>query len=288
VYDNQTKQSFCKDKESLVLFSRIVNIQKKLSPFLPVLLILILSWSYVTAASYPTVFASAGAKPAIDEICRKFEERHGINVKIIYGGGGEVLSEMILSRSGDVYLAPEQRFMESAEQQGVIDPATKRTIAYMLPAIAVSKGNPKRITILADLAKPGIRVAITRPETTLLGKFAPEIFRKAGLAEAIEKNIVTKTLRPDSVLTMLLLNQIDAGIIWHFYETLASEETEMIPLLPEQLTGIGEMQIALATYSENKKSALQFIDFVISYEGKAIFEKHGYIVDTRDLPDAWH
>jgi len=285
VYDNRTKQSFCQGQKKLSL---IVNIEKILSVFVPILLILILSWSYVTAASYPTVFASAGAKPAIDEICRKFEEQHEIDVKIIYGGGGEVLSEMILSRSGDVYLAPEQRFMESAEQQGVIDPETKRTIAYMLPAIAVSKGNPKRITILSDLAKPGIRVAVTRPETTLLGRFAPEIFRKAGLAEGIEQNIVTTALRPDSVVTMLLLEQIDAGIIWHFYQRLAPEGIEMIPLLPEQLTGIGEMQIALATYSENKTAALQFIDFVISFEGKAIFEKHGYIVDIRALQDYRH
>ena len=277
-----------KGKKNLVLFSKIVNIDKKLSVSWAILLILILSWSYVTAASYLTVFASAGTKPAIDEICRGFEERYGINVKIIYGGGGEVLSQMILSGSGDAYIAPEQRFMESAEQQGVIDPETKRTIAHMLPAIAVSKGNPKRITILSDLAKPGIRVAVTRPETTLLGKFAPEIFRKAGLAEAIEQNIVTTALRPDSVVTMLLLDQIDAGIIWHFYQRLAPEAIETIPLLPEQLTGIGEMQIALATYSENKKAALQFIDFVISHKGKAIFAKHGYILDIRDLQDYRH
>ena len=89
-------------------------------------------------------------------------------------------------------------------------------------------------------------MAITRPETTLLGKYAPEIFRKAGLAEAIEENIVTQAARPDSLLTMLTMGQVDAGIIWYFYQVQAPEQIEVIFLPPEQLTGIGEMQVAVS------------------------------------------
>ena len=157
----------------------------------------------------------------------------------------------------------------------------------MIPVIAVQKGNPKHIITLADLAKPGIRVAITRLETTLLGEYAPEIFQKAGLAEAIGKNIVTQAARPDTLLTMLITDQVDAGIIWHFYQTLAPDKMETILLPPEQLTGIGEMQIAVSTYSKDRKLAQRFIDFMTSAEGKAIFEKHGYIVDTEEVKKYW-
>ena len=139
-----------------------------------------------TAGSGLSVFAAAGAKPPLDEICRKFGEQCENMVEISYGGGGEVLNQMILSRSGDVYIAPEQRFMEMALSKQAIDPETINDIAYMVPVIAVKKGNPKNLVSLNDLAKPEIRVAVTRVETTLLGKYAPEIFEKAGLAEAIE------------------------------------------------------------------------------------------------------
>lgn len=235
-----------------------------------------------------SVFAAAGARPAIDEVCQKFEEQYGIKVEVSYGGGGEMLSKMILARSGDVYIAPEQTFMEAAEEKGVIDPKTIRSVAYMIPVIAVQKGNPKQIITVGDLARPGIRVAITRQETTLLGKYAPEIFHKAGLAEAIEKNIATQASHPDSLLTILVMGQVDAGIIWHFYQTLAPDEIETILLSPEQLTGIGEMQVAVSTYSEASRSAQQFIDFLTSAEGKAIFQKHGYIVDGEEVKKYWH
>lgn len=262
---------------------------KALAIFLMLLLILVVGYS---AGCSPTakrlsVFAAAGAKPGVDEVCQKFEERYGMTVEVTYGGGGEVLSQMIFAKSGDVYIAPEQRFMEAAREKGAIDPGTIRTVAYMVPVIAVPKGNPKHIITLADLAGNGIRVAITRPETTLLGKYAPEIFQKAGLAEAIEENIVTHALNPTRLLTVLTTGQVDAGVIWHFYQTLASDKIETIWLLPEQLTGIGEMQIAVSRYSKNSKSAQRFIDFVTSAESKAIFAKNGYIVDSEEVKRFW-
>lgn len=233
------------------------------------------------------IFAAAGAKAPLDEVCQRFEEQYHTQVAINYGGGGEVLSQMILSRSGDIYVAPEQGFMETAEEKQSIDPETIVNIAYMIPVIAVKKGNPKHITSLADLAKPGINLAITRTETTLLGQCALDIFSKAGLSEGIEKNIVTQAARPDSLLTMLIMGQVDAVIIWHFYKVEATEYIEAIFLSADQLTGIGEMQAAISNYNNDKILARQFMDFLVSENSKSIFEDAGYIVDTEEVKKYW-
>lgn len=233
------------------------------------------------------VFAAAGARSATDEICHQFEEQHRIKLETSYGGGGEILSKMILARSGDIYIAPEQRFMEIAKEKKAIYPTTIKNIAYMVPVIAVKKGNPKQIISLTDLAKRRIRLGVTRPETTLLGKYAPEIFQKAGLGEAITKNIRTYASDPNNLLTMLIMGQIDAGIIWHFYQTLALDKIETIFLSPEQLTGIGVMQIAVSAYSRDNKLAQQFVNFAISSEGKAIFKTYGYLVEAEEVKRYW-
>jgi molybdate transport system substrate-binding protein len=234
-----------------------------------------------------SVFAAAGAKTAIDEICEQFTKNSGTEVEINYGGGGEVLSRMVLAKSGDVYIAPEQRFMDSASEKKAIDAGTIKSLAYMVPVIAVPRGNPKQITCLADLAKPGTRVAITRAETTLLGKFTPEIFEKAGLAETIGKNIVATAPDPNQLLTMLIMGSVDAGITWNFYGTSASDRIEIIWLPPEQLTGIGQMQAAVSAYSQNTKTALKLIDFLTSSQSKEIFKKYGYITDAEEVEKYW-
>jgi molybdate transport system substrate-binding protein len=234
-----------------------------------------------------SIFAAAGAKPAIDEICSQFQDTYGIKVEVTYGGGGEVLSQITLSESGDLYIAPEQSFMDKALEKQAINPDTVTTVAYMVPVIAVPEGNPADIQSLADLARPGIQIAVTRAETTLLGKYAPEIFAKAGLAEEISNNIVTEAARPDNLLTMLIMEQVDAGILWHFYAAENADKIENIHFLPEQLTGIGEMQIAVTTYCCNTDAAREFIDFITSAEGKAVFEQLGYLVNTEDVKEYW-
>jgi len=234
-----------------------------------------------------SVFAAAGAEPAIDEAAAKFQEQYGAKVEVSYGGGGEVLARMVLAGTGDVYIAPEQEFMERAVEQGAVNPETIETVAYMIPVVAVQKGNPKHIAALSDLARPGIRVAVSRPETTLVGKYALEIFQKAGLAEAIGKNIVTEAGRPDLLVTWLIMDEMDAVITWHFYEALAPDDIEVVPLPAEQLTGIGEMRVAVATYSENRDRAQDFVDFLASADGRTVFRKHGYIVDADELKKHW-
>jgi len=256
---------------------------------LPVLIILLLS-CFARSTLYArslAVFAAAAARPAINQVCEAFEDKCGVKVEVNYGGGGEVLSRMILGKRGDVYIAPEQSFMATAREKAAVKPESVRTLAYMVPVIAVENGNPKHISGLADLARRGVRVAITRPETTLLGRYAPEIFKKAGLGEDIERNIVTYASDPGSLLTLLLMGKVDAGIIWHFYETLAPDRIEVILFPPEQLTGIGEMQVAISTYSRNPRLAQQFIDFVTSAQDRAIFREHGYIVDSEEVRRYW-
>jgi molybdate transport system substrate-binding protein len=263
-------------------FKRVLSIS-----LVNLVLILTLSSSCSPGASTITIFAAAASKPAIDDICQEFVQRFGVEITVNYGGGGEVLSRMILAQTGDIYIAPEQRFMDTATEKQAVQPDTIQSIAYMIPVIAVPKGNPAQITCLADLARPGVRLAITRPESTLLGKYAPEIFEKAGLGEAIQSNIITYASDPNNLLAMLVTGQVDAGILWHFYRTLAPDDIETISLSSEQLTGIGEMQIAVSAYSKDAKTAQSFIDFAISDDGKALFEKNGYITDSEELKQYW-
>jgi molybdate transport system substrate-binding protein len=235
-----------------------------------------------------SVFAAAGAKSPLDEISAQFAERYGDKIEINYGGGGDVLSRMALAKSGDIYVAPEQGFMDKAREEKAVDASTIKSLAYMVPVIAVPRGNPKGITGLADLAGTGVRIAVGRPETTLLGKFAPEIFEKAGLSNAIGKNIVTTAPDCQSMLTMLVMGQVDAIITWNFYGTSAADKIEMIWLSPEQLTGVGQVLAAVSAYSKNTGTALKLIDFLASSEGQVVFKKYGYITDAGEVSRYWH
>lgn len=236
-----------------------------------------------------TIFCAAGVKPAIDESARIYGQKYGTKLDINYGGSGEVLSNMILAQSGDIYIAPEQRFMKTARDKGAINAHTLvSSIAWMIPVIGVKKGNPHNIQSLSDLAKPGIRVINGRAETTALGEIVPDILDNAGLRDAIERNIVTTVPQVNAIITILIMEQADVGFIWHYFGTTNSSDIEIIWIPAELIPAVGEVQVAVSSYSEEPQSAQKYIEFLSSAEGKEIFAKYGYLTDSKEASAYWN
>ena len=241
-----------------------------------------------TYASELLVFAAGGTKAPMDAAATAFKEKYGTTITINYGGGGEVLSNMVLSQQGDVFIAPEQRFMNKAKNQGAIDSAyTPIVLAYMIPVIAVQEGNPLNIQSLADLAKSGTKIAMGNPDTTLLGEVVPKILQNAGLYDSVNPNIVTSVPQVNAIITNLKTKQVDAGFVWHYFGVTAATDIDVIWIPAEYITGIGEIQAAVTTYSQESWTAGQFVNFLSSAEGQAIFEQNGYIVDRAEADTYW-
>ncbi|MCL4458516.1 MAG: molybdate ABC transporter substrate-binding protein [Chloroflexi bacterium] len=228
------------------------------------------------------VFAGAASKPALEEAAQTFENKTGTKVELTFGGSGTVLSQMILSKKGDLYIPGTQDFMDTAEKKGVVDPSTRRVIAYLIPSIGVPKGNPLGIKGLADLTRPGVRVGIANPETVCLGSFALEIFDRAGLRAAIEKNIVTQAKSCEDVATLIKLRKVDAVIGWTVFAAWHPHDYESITLPPDNVVKIGTVPVAISKFTKDRLEAERLADFLSSEEGKEIFAKHGYITNLAE------
>jgi len=234
------------------------------------------------------IFAAAGTRPPLDEAANIFEQKYGTRVLVNYGGGGEVLSNMVISKTGDIYIAPEQRFMDSARKQEAIkNDAAIRSIAFMIPVIGVKKGNPQNIQTLDDMSRPGIKIIMGNPETMMLGYLTPEILQKAGVHDTVEPNVVTRVPQVAAMVTALMMNQADAGVIWHSFGTTSAMDIDIIWIPQEYVTGIGEIQAAVSAYSQRTEIAEKFIDFLTSDEGNEIFQKNGYITDREEADKYW-
>lgn len=228
------------------------------------------------------IFAGAASKPPLEEIAGKFEERTGVKVRLTFGGSGTVLSQMKLSQQGDIYLPGSSDFMEIAKREGVVDPATERIVVYLLPAINVPKGNPQNIQRLEDLAKPGVKVALARPDTVCVGLYGAEILEKEGLAERVKKNIVTYAESCEKLASLVALKQVDAVLGWEVFASWEPDKIQTIFLPPEKVPRIGYIPVAISTYTKQKDLARQFVEYLTSEEGKNIFKKWGYITTEEE------
>ena len=231
------------------------------------------------------VYAGAASKPATEEIVKGFKEKTGIVADVIFGGSGFVLSQMKLSKKGDLYFPGSSDFMELAKKESLVFPESEKIVVYLVSAINVQKGNPKGIHSLRDLTKDGIRVAIANPEMVCVGTYAVEIIEKnltPSEKEKFKKNLVNYTESCEKTATVISLKAADAVIGWRVFQYWDPERIETILLKPEVISRIGYLPIAISKYTEDKVAAQKFIDFLLSSQGKAAFQKYHYLMDTQE------
>lgn len=247
--------------------------------------VFIFSSGYSQTKKSILIYAGAASKPPIEEIAEEFQKETGIKVDLIFGGSGYIMAQMKLSGKGDIYFPGSSDFMEIAKREKLVFPETEKKVVYLVNAINVQKGNPKKIYSLKDLCKPGIKVAIANPEGVCVGIYAVEIIEKnlsQKEKEQFKKNLVNYTESCDKTASAIALKTVDAVIGWSVFQYWAPDLIESIPLSKEEIIRIGYIPIAVSVFTKDKKTALQFINYVLSPKGKSIFQKHHYYTSAEE------
>ncbi len=258
---------------------------KKILVLLPLLLALATAQEANPSSKRIFLFAGAASKPATEELIKIFKESVGVTIEVAFGGSGFVLSQMKLTRKGDLYFPGSSDFMELAKREGLVFPESERIVVYLVPAINVQKGNPKRIESLRDLTKDGIRVAIANPRFVCVGTYAVEIIEK-NLSpierEGLRRNLANYTESCEKTANAISLKAVDAVLGWRVFQYWDPERIETIYLRPREIPRIGYIPIAISRFTENRTLAERFIDFLLSSEGKAVFRKYHYLTELQE------
>lgn len=222
------------------------------------------------------VFAGAASQPATSEVARLFAERAGIAVDCHFGGSGTVLNQMKMERIGDLYIPGSDDYMERAEAEKLVDPATRRTVCWLLPVICVPKGNPARLQSLADLGRAGLRVTIGDPKSVCLGSIAVAALEKAGLYESVSPRIVTFASDCQQVASLIRLGEVDAAIGFDVFQRQSPGDMDTLPIAGAPTVSV---PVAVSVFSKQPERALKFAEFIAGPEGREVFARHGYTVE---------
>lgn len=224
-----------------------------------------------------TLFVGSASQPPTELAAQRFMERTGAKLEIQFGGSGEMLSQMKLSQRGDVFFPGSSDYIEIAKRENLVDPSTETIIAYLVPAINVPKGNPAGIKSLEDLARPGLRLGIARPDTVCVGLYAVEVLERAGLSARVRPNIATTTESCAKTAQIVALGQVDAVIGWDVFQYWEPDKIETIHLQPGEVSRIGILPAAIGTHCRDRKLARAFLEFLTSPDGQAIFARWNYL-----------
>lgn len=240
------------------------------------LFILVILSSSSFASETLLIFAGAASKPVLEEVTENFENENGVKININFGGSGALLSQMKLTRKGDIYIPGSHDFMEKAKMEKLVLPETEEKIADLVPSICVSPDNPKKINSLEDLANKGVRIGIGEPQTVCVGLYAVEIIEGSGLKEKIMPNIVAYAESCEKTAYLIVMKNVDAIFGWSVFENWAPDKIKSIPIEPKYLKRTAYIPAALSVYCKSKELALRYIQYLKSPECRKIFKENGY------------
>ena len=241
-----------------------------------VILTLALSFTIFARAQSDTMFVygPGGPQAALEECAKVFSKRNSVYVKVVAGPEANWIEQAKLN-AAVIFGGAEYMLTQFAMQHpGLIDSSTRTGLYKRGAAILVRPGNPKKITSLKDLIKPGIRILDVNGAGQL-GMWE-DLAGKQNLIVGIQKNI--KKSFPNTASAIIAWktdNSYDAIISYTSWYLRLKDVSQLIKIPPSQNVYRGT-PIALTTITNQKKEAQQFIRFMLSDEGHAIFKKWGW------------
>lgn len=178
-----------------------------------------------------TLFAGSVNRRVLAPIIEQFAAREGVEVNTVYNGCGILTAQMKTLQDGgagefpDAFMACDRYYMEVVSD---LFPESS-DVSNTRIVIVVNEGNPKQIRNLADLAKPGIRVALGQPEQCTIGVLSRRLLESVGLYdEMLEENVVTQTATSALLVPSVVSGGADAALV---YETDTRAESERLDVV---------------------------------------------------------
>jgi len=223
------------------------------------------------------VYCAAGLRPPMVAMAEQFQRETGIRMEINYGGSNLMLSQLKLARRGDLFIPGDLFYMEEAEKENLVDHV--QMLARFAPVILVRKGNPRNIASLADLTRPGLRLAIGDERAPAIGPISRELFTRQALSwDAVQRNTVFSGVTVHELADSVRLGHSDASLVWRPVALLYLETCDIIAI-PEEQNIVAEIAAGVLRVSCDADAARAFVAWAAGPEGRAIFARHGFDVD---------
>ena len=255
---------------------------------LRILMVIMTTFSFVTEFIAPAaaadknahnlfVFCAGGLRKPVETLSREFEAREGVSVEISYDGSNTLLSQIKLNRKGDIYIAGDAGYIETAQKDSLVNES--RALCWFVPVIIVKKGNPLKVKALTDLTKHGVKIGQADAKTAAIGRVMPGILSLNGVDSlAWLSNVALVTTMVNELAVALKLGTIDAAVVWSAIANNYKDVADQV-LIPFEKNIIPEAGAAVLTFSKDSDAAGRYLQFLSSQRGRAIFMENGYVVD---------
>lgn len=217
-----------------------------------------------------TVLAAASLQKTFTALAQTFERQHpGTSVKFSFGGSDTLAAQIVQGAPVDVFAAANQSTMQTVQKAGDTT-GTPTVFVKNTLEIATAPGNPHGIQALADLTKPGIKVALCAA-TVPCGSAAV----KALAAANVKLTPVTYEAEVTGALTKVELGEVDAALVYHSDILGAAGKVDGV-VFSTASDAVNSYPIDVIKGASNPTLAQAFVQFILSAPSEQTLLKAGF------------
>ena len=228
-----------------------------------------------------TVYCGGVNRHAVEPTVREFEKREGCVISEEYAGCGKLVAGIYATagesmRKGfpDAFMTCDASYMAKVQEMFEMPADVSSTKVVML----VREGNPKGLSKLQDLAKPGIALGTTDPTVSTLGDLSHQMLEDVGSLTTIKqlKNIVVTTpTAHELILQMEGHGKLDVAMVYEANCTLLDEDKfDILPI--DHPLALAVQNIAVARNSPYPALSARLMKQILSVSSKERFEANGF------------
>jgi molybdate transport system substrate-binding protein len=216
-----------------------------------------------------TVLAASSLTGSFTALGAQFQTAHpGTKIEFSFGSSSDLENSIEQGAPADVFASADQKNMTKLVKAGD-NSGSAVDFAKNKLEIAVEKGDPKHITALSDLAKPGLAVVLCDPSAPC-GKFAAQVLANAKV------HLTPKSLEANAKATLskVELGEADAAIVY-VTDVASSGKVDGVKI-PDGVNVVTTLPVVALKGSKNAALAKAWVGFVVAHQSDLV-SKYGFL-----------
>lgn len=223
-----------------------------------------------------TLFAAAGTRSAIEEICLKYEQEYGIEIQKNYASSGTLARQIASGADSSVYVSANKKWVDFLIDEDLLIKGSVQRIAGNKLVIITPKGAPQPNFVFSNSfdfsASAPNGIALGDPAYVPVGSYAKKAFSALEVFDSIKSNaVMCKDV--SAVLKYIELGEMSWGIVYQS-EAHLSKKVDIAALIPTEL--YGKITFYTAVVKGADENAVKLKKYIAGDEGRAIFQKYGF------------
>lgn len=224
------------------------------------------------------VSAAVSLKDALAEIQANYAKKSP-NVKLVFnlGASGSLQKQIEQGAPADIFISAAPKQMDELEAKNLVHKATRRNLVENKLVLVVPQNSTLGLARFEDLTNAGVqKLSVGEPAVVPAGQYAQQVLQKMGVWERIkDKTVYAKDVR--TVLAYVETGNVEAGIVYKT-DAAASSKVKIAATAPEGSHQPIVYPAAVLTGAKQQKAAEELLAYMAGPEGKAIFEKYGFVM----------